>query len=327
MEAAFFETLICREFFQLQELAYLLDENTIHHFRYRMEKHKLAGQILVIVSDLLLKVGTVVDATLIDGCKLGKEQVARSDMHSAQKGNQWHSGTKAHINVDADLGWRHTFKGILINVNDVVGGSALPHGKEDAAFGMRAARASTSARMPMRTCCGRIGLHSAMRKTLDKVNPVAALADKVEYLKASVRGKFEDTFRVPVRLCQRALLGQNNINGATSDAVRFAESANSAGQAAGDDSNGSKQGDRCRRPSDSLKTARHRARRKKTLDEFDQDAQVHSRRRILKISYQTALKHALANPTKQFQFKNREISKKYFARILFRIKHRFHNYF
>lgn len=262
MEAAFFEAPICREFFQLQEFAYLLDESTILRFHHWMEKHKLAGQILVIVSDLLPRLGTVVDTALIAGCELGKEQVARSAMHSAQEENQWHSGTKAHIDLDADLGWRHTVKGILINVNDVAGESALLQGKEDAAFEMRAAGASTGARMPMRTRCGRIGLHSAMRKTLDKVNTVAALADKVEYLKAGVRGRYEDMFRVPVRPCQGALSGQNKINGATSDAARFVEPANSAGQAAGDDSQGLKQRDGCRRPSDSLKPAKHRARRK-----------------------------------------------------------------
>jgi IS5 family transposase len=47
------------------------DESTILRFRHRLEKHKLADQILATVNDLLiergllLKTGTVVDATLI----------------------------------------------------------------------------------------------------------------------------------------------------------------------------------------------------------------------------------------------------------------------
>ncbi|WP_143100210.1 IS5/IS1182 family transposase [Variovorax sp. 770b2] len=258
-KAAFFETHIRREFFQLQEVAYLLDANAILRFRDRMEKHK---QILVIVSGLLLKVGTVVEATLIAGCELGQEQVARSKMHSAQKRNQWHSDTKAHIDVHADLDWRRTVKGILINVNDVVGGNALLQGKEDAALGMRSTRAWASARLSMRTCSGRIGLHSGMRKTLDKLDPVAALAEKVEYLKASVRGKFEDTFRVPIRPCQGALLGRKKINGATSEAVRFAETVNGVVQAAGADNNGSKSRRWMPLAEGHLSTGGHRAPRK-----------------------------------------------------------------
>ena len=47
------------------------DESTILRFRHRLEKHKLAEQILATVNELLaaqgllLKAGTAVDATLI----------------------------------------------------------------------------------------------------------------------------------------------------------------------------------------------------------------------------------------------------------------------
>jgi IS5 family transposase len=71
MEEAFFDTPLYREFAQLEEFARLPDESTILRFRHRLEKHKLAEQILAVVNDiliqrgLLLKLGTVVDATLI----------------------------------------------------------------------------------------------------------------------------------------------------------------------------------------------------------------------------------------------------------------------
>ena len=59
---------------------------------------------------LLLKVGTVVGATLIAAPSLTKNKDGLRDpeMHSAQKGNQWHFGMKAHIGVDADSGLVHT---------------------------------------------------------------------------------------------------------------------------------------------------------------------------------------------------------------------------
>jgi IS5 family transposase len=65
MEEAFFDTPLYREF------ARLPDESTILRFRHRLEKHKLAEQILLTVNELLtqrgllLKAGTAVDATLI----------------------------------------------------------------------------------------------------------------------------------------------------------------------------------------------------------------------------------------------------------------------
>jgi transposase, IS5 family len=51
MEEAFFDTPLYREFAQLQEFGRLPDESTILRFRPRLEKHKLADQILATVND------------------------------------------------------------------------------------------------------------------------------------------------------------------------------------------------------------------------------------------------------------------------------------
>jgi IS5 family transposase len=88
------------------------DESTILRFRHRLEKHKLADQILAIVNNLLiergllLKTGTLVDATLIAAPSSTKnnDKARDPEMHSSQKGNQWHFGMKAHIDADADSG-------------------------------------------------------------------------------------------------------------------------------------------------------------------------------------------------------------------------------
>ena len=75
MEEAFFDTPLYGEFAQLEAMSRLPAESTILRFgktpspRHRLEKHKLAEQILNTVNDLLsargllLKAGTVVDAT------------------------------------------------------------------------------------------------------------------------------------------------------------------------------------------------------------------------------------------------------------------------
>ena len=114
MEEAFFDTPLYREFAQLEEFARLPDESTILRFRHRLEKHKLAEQILLTVNELLsqrgllLKTGTVVDATLIAAptSTKNKDKARDPEMHSSKKGNQWYFGMKAHIGADAEVpGW------------------------------------------------------------------------------------------------------------------------------------------------------------------------------------------------------------------------------
>ena len=119
------------------------DESTILRLRHRLEKHKLAEQILATVNDLLaaqgllLKAGTAVDATLIAAPSSTKNKDRKRDpeMHSSQKGNEWHFGMKAHIGVDADSGLVHTVIGTSGNVADVVEGNSLLHVQETDGFG------------------------------------------------------------------------------------------------------------------------------------------------------------------------------------------------
>ncbi len=118
MEEAFFDTPIYREFAQLDAHGRMPDESTILRFRHRLERHKLADQILATVNELLaaqgllLKAGTAVDATLIAAPSSTKNKDKKRDpeMHSSQKGNEWHFGMKAHIGVDADSGLVHTVR-------------------------------------------------------------------------------------------------------------------------------------------------------------------------------------------------------------------------
>jgi IS5 family transposase len=58
---------------------------------------------------LLLKKGSIVDATIIAAPSSTKNQQGERDpeMHQTKKGNQWHFGMKAHIAVDAHSGLVH----------------------------------------------------------------------------------------------------------------------------------------------------------------------------------------------------------------------------
>ena len=100
MEEAFFDTPVYREFAQLDAHGRLPDESTILRFRHRLERHKLADRIFATVNELLaaqgllLKAGTAVDATLIAAPSSTKNKDRKRDpeMHSSQKGNEWHFG-------------------------------------------------------------------------------------------------------------------------------------------------------------------------------------------------------------------------------------------
>lgn len=204
MEEAFFDTPLYREFAQLQEFERMPDETTILRFRHRLEEHKLAEQILKTVNDLLtqrgllLKAGTVVDATLIAAPTSTKNKGKARDpeMHSSKKGNQWHFGMKAHIGVDAESGLVHTVRGTSGNVGDVTEGNALLHGQEAVAFG----DAGYQGIQKRADANGDVTWHIAMgpskRKALNKDNPADALIDQAEKLKAGIRAKVEHPFRV-----------------------------------------------------------------------------------------------------------------------------------
>ena len=206
MEEALYDTPMFREFVGLDTGEdNLPDESTILRFRHLLEAHNLSLQILATVNatlaakGLLLKSGTVVDATLIAAPSSTKNSLGERDpeMHQTKKGNQWHFGMKAHIGVDADSGLVHTVVGTAANVNDVTQAHALVHGDEtdvfaDAGYQGVDKRAETQGI--------NVNWHVAMRpgkrKALDKSTAMGAILDQLEQVKASIRAKVEHPFRV-----------------------------------------------------------------------------------------------------------------------------------
>ena len=141
-EEALFEMVIYRDFVGLSGTDRIPDRVSILRFRHLLETHELSPRILQIINDklsaqgLMLKSGTVVDATLIAAPSSTKNKDGKRDpeMHQVKKGNQWHFGMKAHIGVDAETGLVHTVIGTAANVNDVTQGHALLHGEETVVF-------------------------------------------------------------------------------------------------------------------------------------------------------------------------------------------------
>jgi transposase, IS5 family len=204
MEEALHDMALFREFAHLDYSTRLPDESTILRFRHLLEEHKLADQILkevnALLSDkgLLLKAGTVVDATLIAAPSSTKNKDGQRDpeMHQAKKGNQWHFGMKAHIGVDAESGLVHTVTGTAANVNDVVEANALLHGQERDVFadaGYQGAHKRPDAKPDV---SWHVAMRPGKRRALDKSRRSNQLIDQLERLKASVRAKVEHPFRV-----------------------------------------------------------------------------------------------------------------------------------
>ena len=204
MEEALHDVPLYREFAGLDAGATRMpDESTILRFRHLLEENNLSIQLLATINatlatkGLMLKVGTVVDATLIAAPSSTKNSSGERDpeMHQVKKGNQWHFGMKAHIGVDADSGLVHTVIGTAANVNDVTQGHGLLHGDETVVFAD--AGYQGAAKRPEATGVDwHVAMRPGKRRALDKHSPWGDLLDKAEQLKASVRAKVEHPFRV-----------------------------------------------------------------------------------------------------------------------------------
>ncbi len=208
MEEALHDIPLYREFAHLDAgITRLPDESTILRFRHMLEEHQLGQQILAAVNaklidrGLMLKTGTVVDATLISAPSSTKNDKGERDpeMHQTKKGNQWHFGMKAHIGVDADSGLVHTVTTTAANAHDITQAAALLHGQEEVVFadsGYRGVHKREEVQAQHPEVDWHIAMMPGQRKAMDKSKPINALKEQLEKVKASIRAKVEHPFRV-----------------------------------------------------------------------------------------------------------------------------------
>ncbi len=204
MEEAFFDTPLYREFVGLRDNERLPDESTILRFRHRLEKHKLADKILAEVNailterGLMLKEGSAVDATLIaaPSSTKNKDKTRDPEMHSSQKGNQWHFGMKAHIGVDADSGLVHTVRCTSGNDHDITQAHRLLHGQEKIVWADAGYQGVEKRQGADPSVTWHVAMRPGKRKALKHAGQFGELLDKAEKLKAGIRAKVEHPFRV-----------------------------------------------------------------------------------------------------------------------------------
>lgn len=133
-----------QKFLEIDLLSHRIpDETTILNFRHLLEEHKLQKRFFEVVNELLtskgllMKEGTIVDATIIaaPSSTKNKEQKRDPEMSQTKKGNQWYFGMKAHIGSDAKSGIVHHLETTAAKTNDRVPMKQLLHGEERAIFG------------------------------------------------------------------------------------------------------------------------------------------------------------------------------------------------
>ena len=204
MEEALHDMPLFREFAGLSWDTAVPDETTILRFRRLLEERKLSVQILALVNELLgangllLRAGTVVDATLIAAPSSTKNASGQRDpeMKQSQKGKQWYFGMKAHIGVDADSGLVHTVRGTAGSTNDVLEANSLLHGQESEAWGDAGYQGAAKRADAKDSVRWNIAMRPGKRKLLDKARLVDNLTDQLERVKAGIRAKVEHPFRV-----------------------------------------------------------------------------------------------------------------------------------
>ena len=121
------------------------DESTILRFRHLLEQHGLTQAIFDSITGLLeerrllLRSGTIVDATIIAAPSSTKNASASRDpeMKQTRKGRNWHFGMKLHIGADK-RGIVHTVRATAASVADITQLPDLLHGQEREVFGDQA---------------------------------------------------------------------------------------------------------------------------------------------------------------------------------------------
>jgi IS5 family transposase len=121
------------------------DETTILRFRHLLEQQRLTQGIFDAVAELmeerrlLLRAGTIVDATIIAAPSSTKNASATRDpeMKQTRKGRNWQFGMKLHIGADR-RGIVHTVTATDAGAADITQLPELLHGQEREVFGDQA---------------------------------------------------------------------------------------------------------------------------------------------------------------------------------------------
>lgn len=178
------------------------DETTILHFRHLLERHQLTAAILAEVNGLLLerrlllKAGTIVDATILHAPSSTKNAARARDpeMRQTKKGNQWYFGMKLHVGTDT-RGIVHSLTATHAAAADLGQLPGLVHGEESALYGDRAYWSEA-----VRRHYEAAGVRFRVNRRSSPRQPLSAAWRAINRARSRVRARGEHAFHVVKRL-------------------------------------------------------------------------------------------------------------------------------
>ncbi len=174
------------------------DESTILRFRHLLERHRLTERIFAEVRGLLedkrllLKSGTIVDATIIAAPPSTKnaEKARDPEMHQTRKGKDWHFGMKAHVGTDR-RGIVHSLVTTPANEADINQLPQLLHGEERALFGDQAYWSELH-----RQCAREAGVRYRVNRRGTRSQPLTDHQKAINRARSRARARCEHAFQV-----------------------------------------------------------------------------------------------------------------------------------
>jgi IS5 family transposase len=174
------------------------DESTILRFRHLLEQHQLTQRIFGLVRGLLekkrllLKSGTIVDATIIEAPPSTKNEAKARDpqMRQTKKGKDWHFGMKAHVGTDRN-GLVHSLVTTDAAQSDVSQLPKLLHGKERELYGDQAYWSELH-----RHAAKERGVRYRVNRRPHPTRPLTEYDRKLNRLRSATRARCEHAFHV-----------------------------------------------------------------------------------------------------------------------------------
>jgi len=179
------------------------DESTILRFRHLLEQHRLTEQIFGMVralleqKRLLLKSGTIVDATIIDAPPSTKNEAKARDpeMRQGKKNErEWHFGMKAHVGTDP-RGIVHSLVTTAANVSDISQMPQLLHGQERVVFGDQAYWSESHRQGALAR-----GIRYRINRRGNHAHQLTRYERRLNRLRSATRARGEHAFHVVKRL-------------------------------------------------------------------------------------------------------------------------------
>jgi transposase, IS5 family len=201
MEDSLYDSESMRRFAQIELIDDAVpDESTILRFRHLLEQYQLTQKIFGLVRTLLeskrllLKSGTIVDATIIDAPPSTKNEAKARDpeMKQGKKNDrEWHFGMKAHVGTDVN-GLVHSLVTTHAGASDMKQLQHLLHGRERELYGDQAYWSEMH-----RFAAQQRGVrYRVNRRAPNGSRPLSPYQRRVNRLRSATRARGEHAFRV-----------------------------------------------------------------------------------------------------------------------------------